>query len=426
MTVPDKQTLMDQAAEAVRHADWETALSHYGMLLKHYPEHCDAYLGYGNCLLHLERDFDEAERVFRDAQHRFPDIRQAAERVAHVTRRKGRLNKALQLYDALRKRFPEYPTATIGYTDILTATGKADEAESVLKEFIKNHPDFYAPYGALINIVSSQNRNEEFLALARDAKNRFPDIPSMHNAEARALVCLRRYGEADEVYRNVNALAPTSSVGLVGLLWVATLQEDLAEAEKHYAAVRRQFPDNLQGPMFYARMFYNLQFLKQADAILEELIAAFPNQIAPLLLSAQVAEKSDADQLVLERYQLAAQLFPQNYQAQSGYGKALLRQGREQQAKQHYQDLMHRFPMRPGPYLHFARLEILAGNDDAAYECMKNLDTRFSDGYPGRLVSGILAPSRGDFDHEETLFTAWAERFPQRIDLHLGFVRMMA
>ncbi len=170
MTVPDKQPLMDQAAEAVRHADWETALSHYGMLLKHYPEHCDAYLGYGNCLLHLERDFDEAERVFRDAQHRFPDNRQAAERVAHVTRRKGRLNKALQLYDALRKRFPEYPTATIGYTDILTATGKADEAESVLKEFIKNHPDFYAPYGALINIVSSQNRNEEFLALARDAK----------------------------------------------------------------------------------------------------------------------------------------------------------------------------------------------------------------------------------------------------------------
>jgi tetratricopeptide (TPR) repeat protein len=422
---PDREGLMAKALAAVQGAHWQEALDCYGRLLAGYPGEVAAYLGYGNCLLHLQRSLDEAEDVFRQAVERFPENRQAAERVAHVTLRRGEYETALRLFDALRRRFPDYSGAVLGYCDALIELGRDLEAEPVLRDFLKTESRYYGVHAKLIHMLSIQGRHEEMLAAAVTARECLPDDPSAHAAVARALICLWRYEEAQAVYAELDARFPTSSVGLAGLVWVSVLRQIFPLMERFYREIRQRFPTNLDGPMFVANKLYKLELLERADEVLTELVEAFPDQIRPLLLHAHVAVRGDDFETALARFQAVIRRFPGNYEAQSSYGRMLLKLGRAGQAEAHFLTLLDRFPSHPGPSLHCARLACLDGRHEQGLALMRSLQARFAGGYPGQAVSGPYCPTRLDLDHEETLFSVLADRFPDRVDIHLSFARMM-
>ncbi|ADU61119.1 hypothetical protein Daes_0091 [Pseudodesulfovibrio aespoeensis Aspo-2] len=424
-TETDRDVLLSRAQDAVQAARWEKALDCYGQLLAGYPGEVAAYLGYGNCLLHLHRSLDDAERVFRDAMERFPENRQATERVAHVAVRKGEHGTALQLYDALRRRFPGYSGAVLGYCDSMIGLGRAQEAEPALRAFLETQPGFYGVHAKLIQILSLQGRHEEMLEAAVKARECLPDDPSAHAAVARALVCLWRYEEAHDVYVGINARFSSSSVGLAGMLWISSLRQIFPLMERYYGEIRQRFPTNLDGPMFVANRLYKLELLERADEVLAELVEAFPDQVEPLLLHAQVAVRADDFETALARFERITSRFPGNYEGQSNYGKMLLRLDKTELAEVHFREMLDLFPSRPGPTLHCARLACKNGRHEEGLALMQALQTRFVGGYPGQVLSGPFSPTRLDFDHEETLFTVLADQFPNRVDIHLSYARMM-
>lgn len=425
VTDPDRNALLSRAEAAVGAARWETALDCYRRMLAEYPWEVAAYLGYGNCLLHLHRSLDDAERVFREAMGRFPENCQAAERVAHVAVRRGDFETALQLYQALRKRFPDYTGAVLGYCDSLAGLGRVQEAEPVLRTFLETQPGFYGVHAKLIHILSLQGRHEEMLEAAVKARDCLPGDSSAHAAVARALVCLWRYEEAHDVYVGIDARFSSSSVGLAGMLWVSSLRQIFPLMERYYGEIRQRFPTNLDGPMFVADRLYKLELLARADEMLAELVEAFQDQIRPLLLYAQVAVRADDFKTALVRFERITSRFPGNYEGQSGYGRMLLRLGKTDLAEAHFREMLDLFPSRPGPALHCARLACKNGRHEEGLALMQALQTRFAGGYPGQVLSGPFSPTRLDFDHEETLFTVLADQFPNRVDIHLSYARMM-
>lgn len=421
----DMARLEAQVREAVRREDWERALGLYAAIRAHCPDQAAASLGYGNCLLHLERGMDEARQTFAEAARRFPENRQAEERLAHIAARQGDFETALRRYAAVCRRYPDYAGGLLGYADILGTVGRVDEAEAMVQDFVQRHPDNAGAWHRLIHFAQSRGQLEHMLARAQEGVRRFPEDVYKHYAIVRAFIAQFRFDKAAAILETIQTRFPEAPIWLVGKLWLAGLKRAPDKAAALYGDIRRRFPDNLDGPMHYARLLLRLEAFQAAEAVLSELVESFPNRSGPWLARAQLAAaEGDKDQ-VLERFRQAASRFPDNYAAQSGYGRALLETGDQEAALAFYHGLRLHFPFRPGPSLHFARLACLAGRDDEAVEGLRRLRACFPNGYPGQFASGGYTPVRCGFDPEEVLFSVLADRFPDRLDLQLGFARML-
>jgi tetratricopeptide (TPR) repeat protein len=127
------------AAVSLVKGDLEGAETNYLKALAHRPDHFKALLGLGQLKLNRGQG-PEAVRLLQNALKSSPGNPDARHLLARAYALNGRLDQALELFEALKVEKPQAADVWLGYAHTLSALGKADPAVAAYRHALKLNP----------------------------------------------------------------------------------------------------------------------------------------------------------------------------------------------------------------------------------------------------------------------------------------------
>ena len=161
--------------------------------------------GHANALIQTGQP-DEAIAAFRAAVALKPGFALAWQGMAALQERLGRMEDAEATCRHWLEAMPGNIDATLSLSGILIQTERAADAEAVLRRALTaatNPQAIAALHNNLAMALRGQNRNAEALAAFEHAGSLNPSIPYLDAQRADALQQLKRYDEAEALYRKM-------------------------------------------------------------------------------------------------------------------------------------------------------------------------------------------------------------------------------
>jgi tetratricopeptide (TPR) repeat protein len=288
----------DTAAAAVRWTD---------LLIRH-PLHEPAYAAAVRALMAVDR-LDEAAGIAREGLRLFPNggatraawaevgkVRAAggacpfaSEPAANLltgalsAERAGQWEEAASLWALLREQAPSLGLAYTGGARALLGLGRMAEAEIVLAKARRDLPPDAGVLEAWADAAVQRGAFEDALARFRSFRQAFPTAPHAALGVARALHGLGRLDEADAIYAELGGSQPSDPFIAQQYAKIAAEQGDWPEAARRWKRVTGAFPDDLPGYWHRAEALGKAERWAEADAVLSDAVARFPEDLETAL-----------------------------------------------------------------------------------------------------------------------------------------------
>lgn len=303
------QTAMKEAASAAWEQDWKRAIEAYTRAVKANPGDPSALSGLGLALFQVGRDAD-ALQVYERVARMTPNDPLPQERVAQIMESKGRRTDAAQyylnvgeMYAARRdtaRAIPNWERAVFLNPDLakphsrLATAYEADESKKELAVYA------YLHLARCLQAINQQPRAEQALLRAQQLSPINPDVRD-------ALASLK---VDQKLPRVENDIYPPGAVrkGTGTLIFEeeeSEPEEPLSPTEEALRAAMGQLadlmfsgqvPEKAQGPLFQAAEAYQLDDLKGALALYEQVEKARLNHPAlRVVLGLLAAQSGDTD-----------------------------------------------------------------------------------------------------------------------------------
>lgn len=376
--------------------DWPEAARRWAAVRERFPDRITGYTA-GAIALRENRQHAEAEAVLKAAAARFPDDPGVAIERAWLASHRRDWGAAGALWQEVRTRFPDHPAAYTGGATALRELRRFDEAEALLLLGLQRRPE--EPSFATELAWLAQIKRDWPTAVARWAgiRERFPKDVDAYVQAARALAELWRHEEAEQLLIEAMERFPKAEAPPTQFAWIASQQNRWDAAEARFAAVRERFPltpDGWQGGALVLRNQYRLD---EAQRLLEDGMARFPNH----------------PQFVLDHAQLPT--FPV-FAHQKDWPESLRRLAL----------LRERFPRFEAGYL--ASVRAMRETDDAAGAEAVALEgcTRLPNSVGLALKYAKAAEDRRDWAEAVARYTGVKAGFPSEPGGDLGLARALA
>ncbi len=267
----------------------------------------------------------DAERVLEETARRFPDVPTPLIGHARLAQDRRDWPAAYARWEAVRARFPDLPTGTVNVAIALRHLGRLDAAEALLHAAIARFPDdptLAAEHAGLANHCRDW---DEAIARWSQFRARFPDDPRGYTGGSWAL----------RERRDVVAAAALIAQGLdrfpddAGLLhehaWAAEQQCDWPAAADRWRQARARAPDQPTGYLSAPAVLRRLGRDAEAEAVLAEGLARFPDDPAMHAAFAADATGRGNHAEALARWHAARRRFPLDRDIQTRWFEARLR-----------------------------------------------------------------------------------------------------
>ncbi len=324
----------------------------------------------------------------------------------------GNLEGALTLFAELRERFATAYEPFQRAAFALMEAARLDEAEALLTRARQHFPDIAAL--AIDHAWIAHRRHAIAEAVARwDAVRRaFPDHPGGYVGAA---VTLREAGQldaADTLLTQAEGLFPNELSMLVERAWMANARRDLPAAIERWADVRRRMPDFWLGYTGGGTALRDAHRLDEADAVLQEATARFPDAPQPSIEYAQLAVVRRDWPEAHRRWQKVAEHFPDRFDAYTGQAQALREMHRLPDAETALRQAAERFPQRVEILIELAWSVTHQNRFPEAIGLWETIRTRFPDHVGGYNGGAVALANAGQLDTASELLTLAMGRFP--------------
>jgi predicted Zn-dependent protease len=320
---PDLAWLRHMHARCAEEAgDTAAAAARWTALLVLDPYHEAAYAPAARALLGIGRP-DEAAGLAREGRRLLPNsaaVREAwaaagvaAEPAAATTEdllagalgaeRAGRWAEAAGLWARLREQAPALGLACAAGARALLRLGHAAEAEIVLARARRDLPDDAAVQETWAEAALQRGALETALA-------RFRSLGRASGGLARALHALGRLDEADAVYAELNEGRPGDPDVARHYAQIAGERGDWPEAARRWARLTAAFPDHLPGYRQRAEALAGAGRWAEADAVLCEAVARFPEDLETALRWAASGRQGPNPAIGASRSDVLCRRFP--------------------------------------------------------------------------------------------------------------------
>lgn len=272
----------DEAAPVVERAwfaqhrrDWDGAVQRWDEVRRRFPGQIAAYQGGSQALRETGR-LEEAEALLAAGIDLFPgDAGLWIDHAALASRRRD-WAEAARRWQAVRMRFPDHSASYTGAAQALREERRFEEADAILAEALRRFPrdpGVRSEYGWLAqlagNLPEAQRRWQEM-------RERHPEHSVGYTAGAVVLRDQRRFGEAAALLIESIERFPNERAPLFEHAWLAIAQRNWAEAVARWERVRNRFPHETDGYLRGAQALSSLWQHDEAETLLSEGIARFP------------------------------------------------------------------------------------------------------------------------------------------------------
>jgi tetratricopeptide (TPR) repeat protein len=263
---------------------------------------------------------------------------------ARAAEKSGDLDQALANWELVRARYPDEPVGYWGAGSVLRQLQCEKEAEVVLRKGREKFPAD-EPIAREFSWLAHQQGNwveaAERWALLRAF---FPESFGGYFGGGTALRALRRFDDADVVYREGLSRWPNALNLLADFAASALGKGDLDEAAKRWQALRAKYPDDHESYLQQIRALRNAGLYERADAAATEALARFPRAAELLIEFARIAQQRGVPTEALKRWDLVATEFPGLAEGHVGAADALNDLGRYADAETVLQPALRMFP----------------------------------------------------------------------------------
>ncbi len=243
----------------------------------------------GDILVQLGRK-DQAEKSYRAALVLNRFYMPAARQLALLLTELGRPEDAVKVITPLAGPAVTDQGVLHVYAGALKAAGRLDDALAIYERSVIAAPTSGVAEHNLAATLGDLGRSAEAEAAALRAFAKGLDAPETRLVQARALVALGRYDEADAAFRTALAQQPLyvdAHRDLAQLIWMRT--EDKVEATAAIDARLRRDPTAVALRQLKAKVLSFADDQAGADAVLHDAARRHPNDAAVQLSAAQAA-----------------------------------------------------------------------------------------------------------------------------------------
>src|ERR1700693_4312859 len=224
--------------------------------------------------------FEEAEMVLAEAMERFPEEPRPCSEWALLAHVRRDWSEAARRWEALRKRFPDDALAFVLGGVAARQLGEFDDAEALLSIARERYP---IDAGAATEYawLATQRRDwPQALERWEVVRDLLPDQPGGYLGIGRILRETGQFAEAEAVVSGAIDRFPGEPSPLIEYAVIADARGDWEQSNERWNAMRAALPQFAVGVPSGARALRQLGRTEEADALLVEGIARFPEDPA--------------------------------------------------------------------------------------------------------------------------------------------------
>ena len=338
----------------------------------------------------------------------------------------GDLPTALNLYAALRDRFPVSPAPFLQAAFALMEAGRLDAADELLAAAIARFPDVVEV--AVDRAWVAHRRRDVPDALLRWAHVRaaFPHHPIGYVGAA---ITLREAGQLDAaqpLLTDAETRFPDTPSVETELAWLAFAQRDFETAIRRWERVRDSQPDNVAGYTAGSAALREVGRFAEAEELMGIAVARHPELAEPAIEHARLAQRRDDRDAAAERWAQAHARFPDRPEPWVELAWLATRGDRLDDAAELWEQIRTRFPGNLAGYAGGAAAAAKVQRIDRAVALLNEAVQRFPNEPGPVLEQGWFVSNMGDSSAAEKIFTSVVQRWPDQPAGYLGLGRSLS
>ena len=283
---------------------------------QHVPH--DAHFAIEYAELAAEReDWTEAARRFETARERFPHFGRPCKRAADMLKRAGRVaeaeallldgqrtfpgerdlfldhaelaaerqdwTEALRRFGLLQERFPDFWWSWKRAADTLRAAGRTGEAETVLLDGQRRHPQEAGLFLDHAELAAAAKDWAETVRRFEIARDRFPAMWWPWRRIVQTLREMERFDEAERVVLAGAEVFPDDPALFFDHADLLQRTDRAEEALERYRFIQERFPDSFWGYFLLSRSLMAINRLGEAESMLIKTMEVFPDEPGSLI-----------------------------------------------------------------------------------------------------------------------------------------------
>ena len=320
---------------------------------------------------------------------------------------------ALKIFTELREQFPEHPAPFLRAAAVLSQLRRFDEAERLLAAGAASFPN--EPGFTIERAWLAHRRGDHAEAVGRWEKVRRV-IPGHHVGYTGGALTLRdagRFAEAEALLVDAMERFPDDLAPRADHAWVAQIARDWPEALHRWAEVRQHHPEEPVGFTAGAIALRELRRFDEADALLAEAIARFPDRRAPLIEHAWLASARRDWPEAAHRWALVRERFPDASEAYLRGAQAASASWQHAEAEALLAAAMDRFPQDDSIACEHAWLAYQQHELDEAARRFETVRRRFPDLVTGYTGGARVLRDQFRLAEAEAMLEEAQRRFPE-------------
>jgi predicted Zn-dependent protease len=183
---------------------------------------------------------------------------------------------ALAHFDRVLVQLPAHADARYGRAVALGSMGHEDEALTILRAVLADHPDHLPAHQYLNQVLYRRKADDEFLRSYDEAEVRLPGTPYFALDKATFLARANRHDEALAYYDRVLALTPGQAFALAGRASVLLKLGRISEAIEAYRAALTRMPGDVALLTSAAAAFLMNREPRKAEQLAGQALARSP------------------------------------------------------------------------------------------------------------------------------------------------------
>ena len=357
---------------AMRRRDWAEAADRWLVVRRQFPLDVHAVVEGSRALQDAGR-IGEAETLLAEAMERFPDHAIVAGIWAEIAMRRQIWAEAATRWATVRQRFPAHAPAYAEGAKALRQAGLTAESDALLTDAVRRFPAEPSVRFAWADAASTRSDWIEAHRRWEEVRLQLPSETRPWIESATALTNAARSDEADALLSQGIVQQPASlDVAFRWALHAARFQS--AEiAMGRWQRVRERFPDHTVGYTFGAQTLQDNGLAPEAEALIEQAAARFPNNPDVTRTGAEIAARRGELGAAAARFEAAARLNPGDITIARRWIETLDALQRHDDARSALDEALRIWPRDREFLKRRATLDIKTGHFDGAMELLRSV-----------------------------------------------------
>jgi tetratricopeptide (TPR) repeat protein len=303
------------------------------------------------------------------------------------------------------------------YEEMAMTTGRSEYATRAVEEYklaLNADPSSKYLNNGLAELYFRTGRVRDAILAAQEQVKKDPNNLEAHkllgNIYLRSLGDGRQGSASDDMlklaigeYSKIVELEPRNVESHILLGQLYSFAHDSQHAEEQFTAARKIDPNSEETVLSLARLYSSQGDIKRAIQVLNDLPQGDRTSRTELFLGASYEQQKDSKN-ALAAYKRAADLDPDNLDAERALAKSLLNDNQLGEALQAYKDISTGDPSDADAWVRISEIQRREGNYEDALAAIKKAISLGADATEAGFNEGLLLDALGRYDEAAQVF----------------------